>query len=853
MNLAVESTTALWLLAAVPVAWLVAWWSGILRRRHGLSSTLLRTSLISLLSLAIAGLSVTESTDKLAVFFVVDASHSAGRVGGSATPAQTFVEQALRARPDGDGAGIIVFGERPELERGVAPSSEVPPWSSNVDPNGTDIEAALRLAIASFPPNTQRRVVLVTDGVETKGRAVNQTAVAHKFGVPVDVVPLDTVTRGPDLIALRLEIPPNVQALEPFELRLQTRSPEATSGRVILTRNDLLMGEFSVRFEAGLDVVTIPQMIDEPGLYRYRAAVEVPSDLEVRNNEVQATTHVAGRPRILLLEGDGPRAAEPLATVLRADGRAVEVGSASELPDTLAEMAPYDAIILSDVPATGMTQVQLLAIQHFVTVLGRGLVMLGGDRSFGLGGFFMTPVEDVLPVKMTRQAQKKIPTEGIALVIDKSASMSNAGGRSRIELAKDAAVAVAELLSTRDEFGVVGFDGAASWVYPYQRLADKAEALGQIGTLRAGGGTDIYGALSLAMEAVKDGSASVKHIILLSDGIAERSDLPSLATHLRRQGITLSTVAIGSDSDRYTLETLARLGGGRSYETGNATTVPQIFTREIMLVSRAFVVEGEMTPRASDPSDILAALPSLPPLGGYVATSSKPAATVALVSPGGEPVLAHWRRGLGKALAFTSDAKNRWAAAWIERPGVFARFWNQALRWTIQDSGEGDLVLVTEFRGGRLSLVVDSLSDSEALIDGVETTARVVFPDGHSRSVELAQVAPGRYRARIDASEVGTYFVSVEQTLHGEQVRRAVREVSRSTSAEFAPTNTGPTVLPEIASKTGGLLGPSTTEVWRHPGTSPTVPHPLAPFLLGAAALLWLMDIALRRLGRPAA
>jgi uncharacterized membrane protein len=690
--------------------------------------------------------------------------------------------------------------------------------------------------------------VLLTDAVETSGRTVNQTLVARQLGVPIDVVPLEVVQRGPDLVAEGLVAPTEVQALEPFELRLQTRAPSRTHGRLILYRNDSLMGELPIQIGAGLDVVTIPQMIDGPGLYRFRVVLEADDDVEARNNEVRTSVRVAGNPRILLLEGDGDAAAAPLAAVLRADGNLVTVGGAADLPHNLEAMAPYDALILSDIPATGMTRTQLFGLERFVTELGRGLVMLGGDRSFGLGGYFMTPVEDVMPVNMRRRAPKERPIQGIVLAIDKSASMSDARGASKIDFAKDASAAVVELLGTQDELGVVAFDGAVDWVYRYQLLAEKADALGRIATLRAGGGTDIYNALRSAYRAIAAGSAPSKHVILLSDGITERSDLAALAKEMRSHDITLTTVAIGSETDRYTMETLAELGGGRYYETESAEVIPQIFTRETMLVSQALVVEGPLVPAAADPSNILAGLAALPELGGYIATSAKPAATVALVSPAGDPILAHWRQGLGKALAFTSDAKQRWASSWLERPEVYSRFWNQTLRWLVQTSEDGGLAVVAQIRGGTLALVGDSLDEDNATIEGAETRARVVFPDGRVHPVELTRVAPGRYTADIEAPDIGTYYVSIVQTLNGKEVGRSIREVYRAFSPEFAPTHDGGRLQQEVASTTRGRLRPSADEVWLHPDSPLTAPRPLIPYLLAAAAVLWVLDVAGRKL-----
>ncbi len=850
MDLTLQQPWALVLLLAVPVYIVAAWRLGALEHRLGRTATAIRAVGVTLLVLSIAQLALLRHHDELAVIFVVDGSRSIGAPGQSATggsqKAQTFVADALKARPEKDMAGVVVFGQNPEIETMVRPDPSQPLWAARPESGGTDIEAALRLALASFPPDTHRRLVVLSDGIETHGQAAQQAVIARELGVPIDVVPLETINNGPDIIAEALIAPPTVEVDRPFDLRFQIRSPQQTNGKLRLYRGDELLGETEVSLRQGLDVLTLPQTLSEPGLHRFRAVIDAQPDGESRNNEVRTTVQVGGQPTVLVLEGYGDASAALVAS-LQQNGLSVTSGDASDMPDTLEGMAQYDVIMLSDIPGTEMSRLQMRALEQYVTDLGKGLIMLGGDQSFGLGGYYKTPVERTLPVKMTRKAQVQIPSQGIAMAIDRSGSMAGMRGVSKMELAKEAAVAVVELMNAdKDELGVVGFDSFASWVVPYNALRDKDEVIRRIGTLRAGGGTDIYAGLKAAYRGISGGNARIKHIILLSDGVSNPADLPGLAKELRADGITLTTVSIGADSDRFTMETLAKLGGGRYYETESADAIPQIFTRETMLSSRNFLVEESFAPMLGDNSDVLKGIDALPLLDGYVATSAKSRATVALLTPKGEPLMAHWRKGLGKSMAFTSDAKGRWAGAWLADPTLYTRFWVQAVRWTSQTGANNTLALATSMRGGTLTLTVDALDD-ERWRDGATTVATVVSPDGQRREVPLRQVAPGRYRAEVDASAEGTYYVSAVQSADGEELGRAVRELHRAYSPEFAPAHTGAPVLQELAGVTGGVYGAKPQEIWKRPDTPLTTPRPLTPYLLAALALLWLLDVAHRR------
>ena len=835
-------------LLAIPCLVATSWRSGALRHRDGQIAMSLRALMIALLTLASAGLSYNDVSDELAVIFVVDTSRSVNHDSDPSSglqAARDFVRRAITSRPEADLTGVVAFGQEPAIESLVHADSATPSWSATVGGDGTNIEAALRLAFTSFPTNTHRKIVLLSDGIETAGDARSQLTVAREFSTPIDVVPITTKVIGDDPVMESISAPPVLDAAQPFDLKVLLRSPGELKGRLLLFRDDILLGELPIAMKTGLNTLNIPQKLDTAGLHRYSARLDVEGDTEPRNNDGFATVQVKGHPAVLLLDGD-PNTSNNLRDTLIASNFRVTAGGINDIPDDLEAMIAHDLIILSDIPASKLSRHQMAAFVHFVSDLGRGLIMTGGDNSFGVGGYFKTPIARVLPVSMTRHANKEMPSQGIVLTLDKSGSMGGGYG-SKIAIAKEAASFVAELLTSRDELGVLGFDDAAAWVLTYQRLRDKEEAIRLISTLRAGGGTDIYNALNVALDAIDGGDAPLKHIILISDGVSKSADLSSIAKKIRASNVTISTIAIGGDSDQFTMETLATLGGGRYYATSTPENIPQIFTRETMLASRNFINEETFVPIAGDPSEVLAGIEALPPLRGYVSTSIKPGATLALISPGDEPILAHWRSGLGRTLAFTSDARGRWGKDWLADPALFNRFWGQAAQWTAQGSARDDLAVVTSTRGARLTLVVDSMTD-DGYIDGADTTAFVIHPDGRRQQTTLQQISSGRYRAEIDATHEGHYAISVVQSLNGREVSRAFREVYRAWPPEFAPAYTGLPTLQELASASGGRLNPSPDEVWSRPATPITSPRLMTSWILIICAVLWVVDVAARRL-----
>jgi uncharacterized membrane protein len=836
------------LLLAIPMAALIYG----SKRKIGLPRLVValtaRLLVLLVLALALAGLSWKKPVDDLAVVFVVDESSS---VNGSDAEVTAFIQKALEGQQDNDVAGIVAFGADAMLDTAPKAHLEYHGVEARPSPHQSDISAGIRLASAVLPSDRARRVVVFTDGEETRGDAATQALLTAGDDLEISVVPIGG-QHGPEALLEDLQAPGRVDEGATFDVRVVARSDEPAKGKLRLYRNDQYLGETEVDLVGGRSqVISIRQQADSAGLYRYRAELEVNGQVDTitQNNEAIGTVQVTGRPRVLYAEGY-PEQADHLAKTLRAEGLIVDVVAPGDIPSGPSGLRPYAAVILSDVPAYALTTRQQEGLRAYVRDMGRGLVMVGGDQSFGLGGYYQTPVEEALPVKMDLEDKSRFPKLAMVEAIDKSCSMGDGAG-SPLGLAKEAAIETAQLLSERDSLGVIGFDEAASWIVPLQPLTDKPGTVRMISSIRTGGGTDIYPAIQRGNQALAASDAALKHVVVMSDGVTASADFQTLITTARGQGITLSAIAIGDGADRQTMAQLAAWGGGSYYLVTDPTAIPAIFTRETLLASKSFLVEEDFVPLEAANSDLLRGISQsdLHTLHGYVATEPKPLSTVALETPGDHPtpILAHWHYGLGRSVAFTSDCKARWSYDWLGTP-EYTKLWTQILRYAIGDPHAGNLQVASEIRDGELEITVDAFSGDGDFRNFLDGQARVIAPDLTVMPVELRQVAPGRYRASVPVDQDGSWLVGVAMQDGEEVVGQSVTEAVQAYSPEFRVGGAGPGVLREIATVGGGGVFTDPALVFARPTVLRDVPKPLWPWLISLAALVMLLDVALRRL-----
>ena len=831
------------LLALVLLAPL-AWWLErrslvLLPRGRRIASLMLRTVVILLLVLALAGMRVERRSDTVTVVFAVDRSDSVGADEVSRALGQ--INASLAAKRPRDMAAVVVFGEEALVEMAPGPADRVDRLDSTPRRTFTDISRAIRLAVGLFPEGTERRIVLFTDANENLANAAGDARMAAAAEIPIDVVPLRADTAD-EVLVEGVQVPERLEEKRPFEVRIGVRSTYAGPAVLRIFRDRAFIGQTEVELEEGKNIFAFPQDSVEPGFHTYEAMIDTTRDGIRDNNQAGAFTLVYGRPRILLVGADEDT--RFLREALELEELPVE--TAPVPPGDLASAERYDAIMLCNVGAETVTEDEMRLLRAWCGELGGGLAMVGGGNAFGPGGWRETPVEEALPVSMDIRNKKNFPSLGLVILVDKSGSMSGTlpgSGRQKVELAAEAAVAALEVLTERDHIGVIGFDSAAKWDCPFQRAEDKAAIARVIRSLRAGGGTDAMPAFNHAIDTFRATKLQLKHVILISDGMVQPGDYDRVTRDLRELGVTVTTVGIGPDADRVFLDRLARMNDGRSYFTSDPGAVPRIFTKEAVLAQRSYLVEEPVEAVVSGSSEILKGLDALPGLTGYVATEEKDRAEVLLKSHKGDPLLAAWRFRSGKSLAWTSDARDRWAAQWVAWDG-YRKFWGQATRWVMRSRRAGALTPRVTVSNGAGLVSVDAVDQRGEFVNFLALEATVVGADLEPRRVRLRQSSPGHYEAAFEARDVGAYIVSVA----GEGVDTATAGASVSYSPEYRSLRTNSILAEQIAAVTGGRVAPPPADFFRPAGRAVVSPRDLWYHLVWLALMLFVADIAARRL-----
>jgi len=495
-------------------------------------------------------------------------------------------------------------------------------------------------------------------------------------------------------------------------------------------------------------------------------------------------------------------------------------------------------VVRVNVPASSLGVEGMALLQAATRDLGIGLVVIGGTDSYGPGGYAGTPLETALPVQILLPKNTLKPPVAVMLVLESSESLQND------QVVRGAADAVIDQLTPRDKVGVTnGTNGTV--VFPLTTLTDKAKVKQQIDAMQLGDPPSYIPDLNAADAQLSNTTAALKHIILLGDGDATLGDYQGVIERIHSHGITVSTVAIGSDRGGPALmQAIAGWGHGRFYRSAGIQDVPQIFLKETQETLKPWIVEGSITPRLSSLAEVLPGVPldSFPTITGYVATTPRAAADVVLQSPQGDPLLATWQYGLGRVVAWTSDAQGRWTAGLLSWPSA-NRFFGDIVRYSLPQAGDAALQVEAQVQGDHTHLLVTSPSAS-----GSAVSVSAVAPDLSNVDLALSSTGPGRFEGNLPTDQVGSYLLHVTDSIGGVVKHANTIGLVVPYSPEYRNLGTDNPSLSAIARAGGGVLLSDVSSVFKEAVPPVRSALPISELLLVLAILLFPIDVALRRL-----
>ncbi|MCG3137685.1 MAG: hypothetical protein HJJLKODD_01534 [Phycisphaerae bacterium] len=868
ISLTFERPEWLWLLLTLPLLVVVSWRAlRSLDARLRFTALTARCLVLAVLIACAAGIEFEHTNRNLTVLFLLDRSNSIPKELYGAQ--EQFIREVVKTIPPEDRVGVLTFDAQSYVEQLPMRGNifiEVLP--EGLRPDRTDIAGAVRMAMALFPPDTAKRIIILSDGNNNVGDILGEVQRAKASGVGVDVVPMYYI-RSKEIYAEKLVVPSLVKDgdLVPLRAILINPSNMPVKGTISLTHNSEavpLPDELARQtLEPGQNLIALKVPVHGSKPHRFELVFrpdQESADTLPENNRATAFTFVGGGEKVLLLS---LREEDDLALVRALQDEKIEVEvlniADAEGLDLLGFMQ-YSSIILSNIGANWFTDEQQKQLITYVREMGGGLIMTGGDEAFGAGGWIGSPVEEIMPVDFEIKHRQVIPRGALAIVMH-SCEMPRQNFS-----AKQIAAKAVETISSKDYFGLVSYSHMRGviWDVPMQLATNKTMIKTAIDKMENGDMPDFGPSMEMAVTSlmqVKD--AAQRHMIILSDGDASP---PSQATinKMVQNKITCSTVGIGYGSHvmEPTLRQIATDTGGRFYAARNPKALPQIFVKESKVVRRPLLIEEPFMPQVYyGMSEVWTGFPldaGLPPLNGMVLTSPKtdPLVEMPLVrktSEGNDPVLAHWRVGLGKTVAFTSGYWSHWGGNWTQWSG-YSKFWAQLVRWSMSEGKRGNYDVTTRLDGNVGRIIVNALDADSNYLNFLHLQAAVAQSDsGEIKQIKLTQVGPGQYEGQFDVNSTGQYVANISVVENGAASSVAHTGLAVPYSPEYKELAANDALLQEIVDTAEGKLWDvgdfQTAQIFRHDLPETRSRQPVWEWVLAWVLLpLFLIDVAVRRL-----
>lgn len=848
----------IWLLVLVPLGLSLWLWPPPTRLLLAL-----RWLSFALVVLTLAGLALRLPSRSGTV--VVLADRSLSMPPGSPVAQKEAIDLIRGGMSGDDRLAVVSFGQEVAIEQ--APGDRpFAGFSHEVGGNASNLARGLETALSLIPRGSPGRVLVLSDGRWTGVDPLPQASAALARDIGIDYRAMQRPAAG-DLAVARIDAPSQVSTGEAYLLSGWVFAPTPMEISYVLERGGQVIGKGRRAVVSGLNRLTFRDRAVLTGNQGYTLTVlpadaKAPADSVPENNTARFLVGVSG-PRPLLHVSDSE--ASGLARLLIRGGLAVRSARPDEVRWSLEELSRYSAVLLENLPADKIGHVGMETLATWVRETGAGLVMTGGRRSYGPGGYYKSPLEPILPVSMELRNEHRKLSLAIVVALDRSGSMAVpvAGGKVKMDLANLGAAQVLDILGPSDEFACLAVDTLVHTIAPLGPVTDKSSVRRKIlGIQSMGGGIYVYEALAASAKMLLKAKAGTKHIILFSD--ANDSEEPgayqSLLAQCEKAGITVSVIGLGTerDVDAALLRDVARRGKGRIFFTDQPAELPRLFAQDTFVVARnTFLdqpVKVQHTPGLTTLADEPFPSPANLAIGGYNLCYLRPEATLATVSVDEykAPVTAAWQVGAGRVVCYTGEADGKHAGA-ITGWDRVGDYFTSLTRWAAGPANplRDNLLLTQEVRDGvnRIQLHLDPDRKGEPFT-GLPRLATLRSQRDEAPRTDRALLSwTGPDSLAIDLPLNGSETSLTTVAIPG-QDPVTLPPVCLPYSPEHRPAQAdrGLATLEKLGRATGGQERLDLPAIWQAlPRQVQTIP--IGRWLLLAAVALWLVEVLERRTG----
>lgn len=742
---------------------LFLWMPKKLNKKPSIFYCALRMLVYSLIVIALAGIQFTTEVKDTHTIILVDQSASMTLCDEEV---KAYINEQLTGKQVTDYVEIIGFGENSAVEQLMTSAAMAYKAQLIVDKSGTNFEEAVKFALNRFDQDKNKRLMLISDFKETSGDLLSSIIKKMPEGIEFKHYLLDD-RLGVDVQLSQMKMPENIKIGERFPVTVSVTSSHQTPALLTIYSDEKITLQKNVQLKSGTQRFVFEDQLETTGNHQYVARIESSKDSVVENNQWHQLIEVEGPAKILLIDPNGE--GELYSNHLSNQGIQVSYRQDNLQGTTLETLAFYDGVLIVNASIESLDTEFIKNLELYVKELGGGLLTIGGDVSYAVGGYENTLLEKMLPINMALKVEGERYDLAMMAVVDKSGSMSGSdSGPSKMKMAKEAVVRVAETLSDRDQLGLIAFDGSFHEILSLTEVTSLDEVIKKVAGVKADGGTSILPALKKGLENLGQTTLKGKHLLLVSDGQGEQGGYEQLIQQY--PDVTISTIAIGDDADAHTMKKIAELGNGRFYLVTDYRKIPEIFTKETRLAMDAFIKEGIFVPEKNSLHPIVANVAQLPLVYGYVGTTLKGQSEL-ILSIEEEPLLATWQYGLGRTMAWTSDVSD-WTRLYYEQAqgiqlltdlpaSIFSTHEFETLQLDVQVSNN--------------SLEINGLNKENKALE-----VSVLSVNGQEKQIEVAEYGDGYFEGKARLSDEGFVFLRVLDTVNKQLVHQQAIAVNYS-------------------------------------------------------------------------